>query len=116
MIDKIVAKLPRYSPHGSSYATPSAPAAVKERATGRRGSSATKTAADTERMAAAVANWAEESNGQIEARTFTLAEPRELLPDMLLRLRLRCLKEAKPKFWTAVTTPASAVLAATDTD
>jgi hypothetical protein len=44
-------------------------------------------------MAVAVAGWAEESNGRIEARVFDLAEPvdAEVVPDMLAAVGLECL-------------------------
>ncbi|MGW0178364.1 DUF6183 family protein [Nocardia sp. NPDC003345] len=71
--------LPAYSASGSSYALPFGPAAgsevpiragalvppVVETTTPSRGAA----------MTAAVANWVEESNGRVEARTFEFAEP-----------------------------------------
>lgn len=47
----------------------------------------------TEAMAMARANWAEESNGRIEARVFDLAEPQDAasVPTALLTLGLECL-------------------------
>jgi hypothetical protein len=51
------------------------------------------TASRASAMAAAVANWADESNGRIEARVFDLAGPvdAELVPNMLAALGLECL-------------------------
>jgi hypothetical protein len=64
--------------------------------TATRGQAATETTGDPDRMAAAVVNWADESNGQFEARSFELAEPfdEELLPGTLRDLGLPCFDEA----------------------
>jgi hypothetical protein len=53
----------------------------------------TTTQATATAMGRAVANWAEESNGRIEARVFHLAEPldAESVPSTLLALGLACL-------------------------
>lgn len=53
----------------------------------------------SEAAAAAVANWAEESNGRSEAGMYDLAEPVEAkgLPDLLVTLGLECLKGVGPR-------------------
>lgn len=95
--------LPSYSARGGSHSMPfGSPAdrgirtdagahvpAVEE----------TTTEAATKGIGTAVANWAEESNGRIEARVFDLAAPLEAesVPSMLLGLGLECLKGAGKK-------------------
>jgi Family of unknown function (DUF6183) len=66
-----------------------------DRASTARGPAAreTTTSSVASAMAVAVANWAEESNGRIEARVFDLAEPvdAQVVPDMLAAAGLDCL-------------------------
>lgn len=91
--------LPSHSVRGNSYSVPYGPSAGRglplDRAQAARASAAreTTTAAVASAMAVAVANWAEESNGRIEARVFELAEPvdAEGVPDTLAALGLGCL-------------------------
>jgi hypothetical protein len=95
--------LPGYSVHGSSHAMPYGPsegrgAAVVARAHVPAVEETTTEAAATG-IGAAVANWAEESNGRIEARVFELADPlpAESVPSALLALGLECLNGAGRK-------------------
>jgi hypothetical protein len=72
----------------------------------------TTTDAGARRLAAAVANWAEESNGRIEAREFALAVPPAAgaVPETLLSLGLDCLREptARNPFAAVACSPAEA--------
>ncbi|MDR7275907.1 DUF6183 family protein [Catenuloplanes atrovinosus] len=94
------ADLPSYSIHGSSHTMPYGPSESRELAviSGARVPSAeeTTTRAVATAMSKAVANWAEESNGRIEARVFDLADPLDAasVPDALLMLGLECLHGA----------------------
>ncbi|MFD7922307.1 DUF6183 family protein [Streptomyces sp. NPDC059740] len=95
--------LPSYSARGGSHSMPyGSPANGEVRAdAGTRVPSVeeTTTQAAAKGIGTAVANWAEESNGRIEARVFGLAAPlgAESLPGMLLGLGLECLKGAGKK-------------------
>lgn len=72
----------------------------------------TTTDAGARLLAAAVANWAEESNGRVEAREFRLAEPlaARAVPAALLSLGLDCLREpsARNPFAAVACSPAEA--------
>lgn len=89
--------LPSYSTRGSSHSTPYGPSKSRESAViaGAAVPSVedATTAAVATAMATAVANWAEESNGRVEARVFDLAAPLDsaLVPNALLALGLECL-------------------------
>jgi hypothetical protein len=91
------ADLPRYSVRGSSHSMPYGPSEGRELAViaGARVPSAeeTTTQATATAMAKAVANWAEESNGRIEARVFKHSKPLDAssVPAALLPLGLECL-------------------------
>ncbi|MFF2350601.1 DUF6183 family protein [Kitasatospora sp. NPDC058115] len=110
------ADLPSYSVRGSGHSMPYGPSMNREPAviTDVRVPSAQEatTPATAEAMGAAVANWAEESNGCIEARVFDLAEPLdpESVPTVLLALGLECLHGAGKEAPLSVTvrTPAQA--------
>jgi len=95
--------LPSYGARGGSHSMPYDPSAGSK-ARGDAGAHVpsaeeTTTEAAAEGIGAAVANWAEESNGRIEARVFDLAAPLEAesVPSMLLGLGLECLKGAGKK-------------------
>ncbi len=89
--------LPSYSVRGGSHSMPYGPSGSREMAViaGARVPPAVETTTEAEAtvMAKAVANWAEESNGRIEARVFDLAEPLDAtsIPNVLLALRLESL-------------------------
>ncbi|MFI5649247.1 DUF6183 family protein [Kitasatospora sp. NPDC051705] len=110
------ADLPSYGIRGSSHAVPYGPSESRELAvdTDARVPAAeeTTTPATATAMGTAVANWAEESNGRIEARAFELAEPldAESVPAVLLALGLECLRGAgkKTPLSVAVRPPAQA--------
>lgn len=110
------ADLPAYSIRGSSHAMPYGPSEGRDLAMnsgGRVPSEAeTTTPAAVTAMGTAVANWAEESNGRIEARVFELAEALETesVPTALLSLGLECLLGAgkKTALSVAVQPPAQA--------
>ncbi|MFD0374289.1 DUF6183 family protein [Streptomyces sp. NPDC127112] len=95
------ADLPTYGIHGSSHTMPyddpseSRPLAVLTDAE-VPSAEETTTQATAVAMGHAVANWAEESNGRMEARVFVLADPLEArsVPNALLRLGLECLRGA----------------------
>ena len=63
-------------------------------------------------MAVAVANWADESNGRIEARVFDLAEPvdAKVVPDTLAAVGLECLSglSGRSRFSISACPPAQA--------
>ncbi|MEU1853619.1 DUF6183 family protein [Streptomyces sp. NPDC019990] len=90
--------LPSYSARGSIYSMPYGPSGKRGGAVvaGARVPSVEETTTDTvaDGIGAAVANWAEESNGRIEARVFELADPLEgeAVPSLLAALGLECLK------------------------
>ncbi|MFK4188337.1 DUF6183 family protein [Streptomyces sparsogenes] len=101
--------LPSYSARGSSHSMPYGPeescgAAV---VSGARVPSIeeTTTEAAAKNIGAAVANWAEESNGRVEARVFEPADPlkAESVPSVLPALGLKCLKGAGKKTALSVT-------------
>ncbi|MEV6028599.1 DUF6183 family protein [Streptomyces sp. NPDC052036] len=89
------ADLPSYSTRGSSHAMPYGPSESREQAVIAEADvpSAEEATTEAATTAMAVANWAEESNGRIEARVFDLAEPLDTqsLPKTLLTLGLECL-------------------------
>ncbi|MFB7180735.1 DUF6183 family protein [Streptomyces sp. NPDC056257] len=105
--------LPRYGPRGSSHSMPFGPserrAPVKAAGAPVPSVQETTTEAAATAMACAVANWAEESNGRIEARLFDLAAPldAESVPNALLTLGLDCLSGAgrKPALSVSVLPP-----------
>lgn len=95
--------LPSYGARGGSHSMPYDPSAGSK-VRGDAGAHVpsaeeTTTEAAAKGIGAAVANWAEESNGRIEARVFDLAAPLEAesVPSMLLGLGLECLKGAGKK-------------------
>ncbi|MER6200251.1 DUF6183 family protein [Streptomyces sp. NPDC001586] len=98
-----VPDLPRYGPRGSSHSIPFGPSESRAlvKAAGAHVPSAEEatTEASATAMARAVANWAEESNGRIEARVFDLTAPLDpvFLPNTLLALGLECLRGAGGK-------------------
>lgn len=95
--------LPTYSVRGGSHSLPSGPSDSRETATpsGACVPSVVETTTEAEAtaMAKAVANWAEESNGRIEARVFDLADPMDdaSIPKVLLALGLESLNGASKK-------------------
>ncbi|MFH8342607.1 DUF6183 family protein [Streptomyces sp. AM6-12] len=95
--------LPTYSVGGASYPMPYGPQDGPGVALGRvpRLPRAVETTTEEfgEAATAAVANWAEESNGRSEARTYELAEPVEagVLPGLLAALGLECLSGVGPR-------------------
>lgn len=95
--------LPSYSARGGSHSIPYGPLA-NHKVRGDAGAhlpsvEETTTEAVAKGIGAAVANWAEESNGRVEARVFDLTAPLEAesAPSMLLALGLECLKGAGRK-------------------
>ncbi|MFF6830229.1 DUF6183 family protein [Streptomyces longwoodensis] len=90
--------LPSYSARGGSHSMPYGPSANRQVGVdaGAHVPSAeeTTTQAVAKGISAAVANWAEESNGRVEARVFDLAAllDAESVPSVLLALGLECLK------------------------
>ncbi|MDO0938917.1 DUF6183 family protein [Streptomyces sp. DG2A-72] len=111
-----VPDLPSHSTRGSSHSMPFGPSESRNTAVivGARVPSVeeTTTEAAATAMGKAVANWAEESNGRIEARVFDLAAPLEAesVPNALLTLGLDCLHGAgkKAALSVAVRPPAQA--------
>ncbi|MFB7588250.1 DUF6183 family protein [Streptomyces sp. NPDC056169] len=106
--------LPSYSARGGSHSMPYGPSANR-----RVGVDAgahvpsveeTTTEAAAKGIGAAVANWAEESNGRVEARVFDLAASLEAesVPSALLALGLECLKGAGKTFSVAACPPGQA--------
>ncbi|MFE5502794.1 DUF6183 family protein [Amycolatopsis japonica] len=89
--------MPSYSARGVSHSMPYDPVGSGDSTivAGTAGPSAqeTTTEATATAMAMAVANWAEESNGHIEARVFDFAEPLDVrsVPSALTALGLECL-------------------------
>ncbi|MGW2161114.1 DUF6183 family protein [Nonomuraea sp. NPDC001699] len=88
--------LPSYSVHGSSYSLPFGPfdtgAGPAPAGDGETASAVeTTTPSAAAEMARAVANWAEESNGRIEARTFALSAAGGSIAKLLSVLDLDCL-------------------------
>ncbi|MET7736774.1 DUF6183 family protein [Streptomyces sp. NPDC005402] len=110
------ADLPNYSIRGSSHSMPYGPSNSRDLAmiAGASVPSVEETTTQTSAtaMAKAVTNWAEESNGRIEARVFDVAEPldAQLLPNALLTLGLKCLDGIgkRPALSVAVRPPAQA--------
>lgn len=106
--------LPSYSTRGSSHSMPYGPSesnklAVTAHADVPSWVDATTDAVATA-MAAAVANWAEESNGRIEGKAFDLAAPLDsaLVPTALLTLGLDCLRGVGKKAPLSVTVRSAA--------
>ncbi|MEV4065280.1 DUF6183 family protein [Nonomuraea dietziae] len=88
--------LPSYSVHGSSYSLPFGPsdneASPAPAGDGRTASAVeTTTPSAVAEIARAVANWAEESNGRIEIRTFALSAASGSIAELLSVLSLDCL-------------------------
>jgi hypothetical protein len=107
--------LPSYSTWGSSYPMPYGPSDGRGMAVirGTRVPVAVEATAPERAttMGRAVANWAEDSNGVVEARIFDLSEPMdtEALPSTLLALGLECLDGVKKgKFSVTACPPAQA--------
>ncbi|WBB58910.1 DUF6183 family protein [Streptomyces sp. WMMC500] len=97
-------ELPRHGPGGTGHAVPYGPAGHRGALQGGSAgpvpaAEETTTDAGARRMARAVANWAEESNGRVEAREFALAAPPAAgaVPETLLSLGLACLREPSPR-------------------
>jgi uncharacterized protein DUF6183 len=96
--------LPSYHARGSSYSTPYGPARQRPEPAGRAGGTTVPAARDMTTpaagavIAAAVANWAAESQGTIEAKVFDLAGPLHagLVPSALAALGLDCLSGLTP--------------------
>jgi hypothetical protein len=94
--------LPRYSVGRASYDVPYGPSDGPSMRpdSGARVVSATDTTTEStaSAIAAAVANWADESNGRIEARVYELAEELEVdaVAGTLLTLGLECLRGLGP--------------------
>ncbi|MFE5597359.1 DUF6183 family protein [Streptomyces sp. NPDC056549] len=101
--------LPSHAVGGSSYSMPygpqDGPGVTLGNVTHVPSATETTTEAFCEAAAAAVANWAEESNGRSEAGTYDLAEPVEAgnLPDLLVTLGLECLNGVGPRKRLALT-------------
>ncbi|MGY4740553.1 DUF6183 family protein [Streptomyces sp. ATMOS53] len=95
--------LPSYSTRGSSHSMPYGPSesgrVAVEHGAHVPSAEETATPAVAKGIGAAVANWAEESNGRVEARVFALAASldTESVPSALLALGLECLKDAGRK-------------------
>ncbi|MEW2317413.1 DUF6183 family protein [Streptomyces bauhiniae] len=108
------ADFPNYGAHGSSHSMPygplesRAPMVIADARVPSVEETTTQAAAGA--MAKAVANWAEESNGRIEARLFVFAEPLDAgsVPEALLTLGLECLRGAGKKTELSVTACAPA--------
>ncbi|MFD8482118.1 DUF6183 family protein [Kitasatospora sp. NPDC059673] len=107
-----LADLPGHGPQDSCHVLPHPPSEGRQ-LTARRSAAplppATETTTPelTEALGRAVANWAEESNGRIEARVFDLAVPLpvESVPAALLALGLDCLAGAEPSALSVTTCP-----------
>ncbi|MEU6546388.1 DUF6183 family protein [Streptomyces sp. NPDC046859] len=95
--------LPSYSVRGGSHAMPYGPPATREVPRDGRApvppAEETTTEVVAKATSVAVAKWAEESNGRIEARVFDLAAPLEAgsVGKTLLTLGLKCLEGAGTK-------------------
>ncbi|MFF8545041.1 DUF6183 family protein [Streptomyces werraensis] len=95
--------LPSYSVGGASYSIPYGPQDGPGVALGSVTPLPQVTETTTEEFSqaatAAVANWAEESNGRSEAGMYELAEPveAEILPGLLAALGLECLSGVGPR-------------------
>lgn len=89
--------MPGYSVHGGSHSLPYGPTGSRQATAGSRSTppraEETTTRAVATRIGSAVANWAEESNGTVEARVFELARPMDVgsVPVLLPGLGLACL-------------------------
>ncbi len=91
--------LPSYLAHGGSWSIPygrsdDGPQTAPDRTADVPSAAETTTESASGAIAAAVSNWAEESNGRIEARTFELSEPvtAPAVPSMLSSLKLESLR------------------------
>ncbi|MFJ8545948.1 DUF6183 family protein [Streptomyces sp. NPDC093586] len=95
--------LPSYSVDGGSFSMPygpqDGPGVTLGSVTHLPQVADTTTEEFSEAAAAAVANWAEESNGRSETGTYDLAEPveTERIPDLLATLELKCLNGVGPR-------------------
>lgn len=95
--------LPSYSRGGASYSMPygaqHGPVVALDSVTPLPHVTETTTQEFGEAATAAVANWAEESNGRSEAGTYELAEPVEagILPGLMTALGLECLSGVGPR-------------------
>ncbi|MGW0221568.1 DUF6183 family protein [Streptomyces tendae] len=95
--------LPSYGAHGGSHSMPYGPPVNREVPRDDRAPvppvEETTTEAVAKTTGVAVTNWAEESNGRIEARVFDLGAPLEAesVPRMLMALGLKCLEGAGTK-------------------
>ncbi|MEU2059862.1 DUF6183 family protein [Streptomyces sp. NPDC013455] len=103
--------VPSYGVQSSSYSMPYGPSDDRGAAVvaGARVAPFVETTTETaaKGIGAAVANWAEESNGRIEARVFEWVDPSaaEAVPSLLPALGLECLKGAGNGFAAAVCPP-----------
>lgn len=96
---EVARTLPSYHSRGGSYTAPYGPSGTDAEPVGRARCAPVPAARDVTTppgiaaIAAAVANWAEESNGKIEAKAFDLAGPvqAEQVPGALAALGLECL-------------------------
>lgn len=96
--------LPSYHARGSSYSTPFGPSRQRAEPAGRTAGTTVPaardvtTAAARAAIAAAVTNWAAESQGNIEAKVFDLASPLHAgqVPSALAALGLDCLSGLTP--------------------
>lgn len=88
--------LPGYSVRGSSHSLPfgpsgDGPATTPGKGTAQPPARETSTPETSETIASAVANWAQESNGRIESRSFELDGPIGSITGLLAALNLDCL-------------------------
>ncbi|MEU3827565.1 DUF6183 family protein [Streptomyces sp. NPDC029080] len=103
------ADLPSYGIRGSSHSMPYGPSEDRPSAVIADAhvpaARETTTPAVASRIGAAPANWAEQSNGRVEARVFDLAEPLDArtVPSALLALGLECLRGTGKKTPLSVT-------------
>lgn len=101
--------LPSYGVRGSSHSMPYGPSEgrglVLDRGAPVPAFAERTSPAVTSAVSTAVTNWAEESNGRIEARVFELSEPlrTEAVPGLLAALGLECLKGLGPRTTFSVT-------------
>ncbi|MFI6317698.1 DUF6183 family protein [Nonomuraea sp. NPDC050556] len=89
-------EFPGYSVRGSSHSLPfgpsdDGPAVVSDRAATPPSVREISTSETSETIESAVANWAQESNGRIESRSFELDGPAGSITDLLAALNLNCL-------------------------
>ncbi|MDP9868654.1 MULTISPECIES: DUF6183 family protein [Streptosporangium] len=89
-------ELPGYSVRGSSHSLPFGPSDEGSAVTSEKGAAPPpvreiSTPETSEAIESAVTNWAEESNGRIESRSFELDGPAGSIADLLAALNLECL-------------------------